>query len=338
VANLGSLPDLRKLKGTRIKAEPGDNHCNGSQYGFRFGDSLTSSYGNGVSSAISSSANTIPKFPDGKIKKKLNEGSCSLTISGKPRKRSQHTRGNKLWEFIRSALRDPKTCPTVVKWEDEREGVFRIVESEKLARLWGEKKNNQKMTYEKLSRAMRTYYEKQILVPVPKTGLYPKKLVYKFGPNAKGWQQTTPSSITPSRPNNADKATKPLKSNVPAPNASFPFRNPGISSLVSAAENGDCDGISSNLLSQVNSAAVAAAASGLMSLADVASRRLASCDEDGDCKDISEAIDVDGHSETGDITGAIEETLEDDEDVFSPVNGYDNEEDLERDTPPALVN
>lgn len=41
------------------------------------------------------------------------------------------------------------------RWEDPIEGVFRIVESEKLARLWGEKKNNQKMTYEKLSRAMR---------------------------------------------------------------------------------------------------------------------------------------------------------------------------------------
>lgn len=68
------------------------------------------------------------------------------------------------------------------RWEDPEQGVFRIIESEKLARLWGEKKNNQKMTYEKLSRAMRTYYEKQILVPVPKTGLYPKKLVYKFGP------------------------------------------------------------------------------------------------------------------------------------------------------------
>lgn len=40
-------------------------------------------------------------------------------------------------------------------WEDASEGVFRIVESEKLAKLWGEKKNNQKMTYEKLSRAMR---------------------------------------------------------------------------------------------------------------------------------------------------------------------------------------
>lgn len=118
--------------------------------------------------------------------------SCDLKIKknkdGKPRKRSQHTKGNKLWEFIRDALKDPSTCPSVVRWEDPLEGVFRIVESEKLARLWGARKNNEKMTYEKLSRAMRTYYEKQILVPVPKTGLYPKKLVYKFGPGAHGWE------------------------------------------------------------------------------------------------------------------------------------------------------
>uniref|UniRef100_A0A0N4ZB07 PNT domain-containing protein n=1 Tax=Parastrongyloides trichosuri TaxID=131310 RepID=A0A0N4ZB07_PARTI len=113
----------------------------------------------------------------------------------KPRKRSQHTKGNKLWEFIRDALRDPTTNPSIVKWEDSNQGVFRIIESEKLARLWGEKKNNQKMTYEKLSRAMRTYYEKQILVPVPKTGLYPKKLVYKFGPCAHGWKTDMCSGI-----------------------------------------------------------------------------------------------------------------------------------------------
>uniref|UniRef100_A0A158R683 ETS domain-containing protein n=1 Tax=Syphacia muris TaxID=451379 RepID=A0A158R683_9BILA len=107
------------------------------------------------------------------------------------RKRSTHTKGNKLWEFIRDALKDPETCPSIVRWEDPKEGVFRIVESEKLARLWGKKKNNAKMTYEKLSRAMRTYYDKQILVPVPKTGLYPKKLVYKFGPGAEEWEKAT---------------------------------------------------------------------------------------------------------------------------------------------------
>uniref|UniRef100_A0AC35U4Y1 ETS domain-containing protein n=1 Tax=Rhabditophanes sp. KR3021 TaxID=114890 RepID=A0AC35U4Y1_9BILA len=106
----------------------------------------------------------------------------------KPRKRSQHTKGNKLWEFIRDALKDPTTNPSIVKWEDSNQGVFRIVESEKLAKMWGDKKNNQKMTYEKLSRAMRTYYEKKILEPVPKTGLYPKKLVYKFGVGSFGWK------------------------------------------------------------------------------------------------------------------------------------------------------
>ena len=36
----------------------------------------------------------------------------------------------------------------------------------------------------------RTYYDKQILVPVPKTGAYPKKLVYKFGPLSHGWTQS----------------------------------------------------------------------------------------------------------------------------------------------------
>ena len=85
----------------------------------------------------------------------MSEQKIRRNKDGKPRKRSQHTKGNKLWEFIRDALKDPRTCPSIVRWEDPSEGVFRIVESERLAFLWGQKKNNQKMTYEKLSRAMR---------------------------------------------------------------------------------------------------------------------------------------------------------------------------------------
>lgn len=34
---------------------------------------------------------------------------------GRLRKHSQHTKGNKLWEFIRDALKDPKTCPSIVR-------------------------------------------------------------------------------------------------------------------------------------------------------------------------------------------------------------------------------
>nr|CAD2169191.1 unnamed protein product [Meloidogyne enterolobii] len=126
---------------------------------------------------------------------KVAEQKIRRNKDGRPRKRSQHTKGNKLWEFIRDALKDPRTCPSIVRWEDPSEGVFRIVESERLAFLWGQKKNNQKMTYEKLSRAMRTYYEKQILVPVPKSGLYPKKLVYKFGPSAMGWKMAASMAV-----------------------------------------------------------------------------------------------------------------------------------------------
>lgn len=160
-------------------------------------DATVSSSGSGSGSNSNCTINASSKFAFGKIKKPIKSGNSHeivLTASGKPRKRSQHTKGNKLWEFIRDALKDSETCPSVVRWEDENEGVFRIVESEKLARLWGDKKNNQKMTYEKLSRAMRTYYEKKILEPVPKTGLYPKKLVYKFGPSSHGWRKNSNST------------------------------------------------------------------------------------------------------------------------------------------------
>ena len=61
----------------------------------------------------------------------------------------------KLWEFIRDLLHKPEYCPSMVRWENVDEGVFRIVKSEDLARLWGTIKNNPRMTYEKLSRAMR---------------------------------------------------------------------------------------------------------------------------------------------------------------------------------------
>lgn len=97
-------------------------------------------------------------------------------------------RNSRLWEFIRDLLLDSKTCPSLLKWENVEEGIFRFVQSDKVARLWGERKCNPRMTYEKLSRAMRTYYSSQYLEPVPKTGKYPKKLVYKFGRSSHGWQ------------------------------------------------------------------------------------------------------------------------------------------------------
>lgn len=64
-------------------------------------------------------------------------------------------RGTHLWEFIRDILMHPEKNQGLMKWEDRREGVFKFLKSEAVAQMWGQKKKNSSMTYEKLSRAMR---------------------------------------------------------------------------------------------------------------------------------------------------------------------------------------
>lgn len=64
-------------------------------------------------------------------------------------------RGTHLWEFIRDILIHPEKNQGLMKWEDRHEGVFKFLKSEAVAQMWGQKKKNSSMTYEKLSRAMR---------------------------------------------------------------------------------------------------------------------------------------------------------------------------------------
>lgn len=67
--------------------------------------------------------------------------------------------GKHLWEFICRLLRFCETPAgrkeRLIQWEDHENGVFRIVDSKQVARLWGTEKHNDRMTYEKLSRALR---------------------------------------------------------------------------------------------------------------------------------------------------------------------------------------
>lgn len=105
---------------------------------------------------------------------------------GRPPKKDAKSRskGNgKLWEFIRDLLLNSVTNPSLIRWERREDGIFKFVQSDKVAKMWGERKQNPRMTYEKLSRAMRYYYKSQVLLPV-----FGRRLVYKFGPNATGWR------------------------------------------------------------------------------------------------------------------------------------------------------
>ncbi|XP_078463213.1 ETS-related transcription factor Elf-5-like [Lampetra planeri] len=96
------------------------------------------------------------------------------------------SRGALLWEFLRDLLlgqAEGGGGAGLLRWEDRQAGSFRFVRAGDVARLWGERKRNPGMTYEKLSRAMRYYYKRGILERVDG-----RRLVYRFGSKSSGWR------------------------------------------------------------------------------------------------------------------------------------------------------
>lgn len=78
-----------------------------------------------------------------------------------------------LWQFLLELLIDSSNT-NCIRWEDLN-GEFRIVNPEEVARKWGRRKNKPNMNYDKLSRALRYYYDKMILHKVQG-----KRYTYKF--------------------------------------------------------------------------------------------------------------------------------------------------------------
>ncbi|XP_063798652.1 ETS homologous factor-like [Pseudophryne corroboree] len=95
-----------------------------------------------------------------------------------------------LWEFVRDLLLSPQKNQEAVRWENRKEGTFRVIRSDMFAQLWGEQKKNKCMNYEKLSRALRHYYKSGILERVD------GRLTYKFGKKAHGWREESPTQLT----------------------------------------------------------------------------------------------------------------------------------------------
>ncbi|CDQ83090.1 unnamed protein product [Oncorhynchus mykiss] len=78
-----------------------------------------------------------------------------------------------LWQFLLQLLLDP-TNDQLICWTNE-EGEFKLLQAEEVAKLWGARKNKPNMNYDKLSRALRYYYDKNIIKKV--NG---QKFVYRF--------------------------------------------------------------------------------------------------------------------------------------------------------------
>ncbi|XP_069058672.1 protein C-ets-2 isoform X1 [Pleurodeles waltl] len=78
-----------------------------------------------------------------------------------------------LWQFLLELLTD-KTCQSFISWTGDG-WEFKLADPDEVARRWGRRKNKPKMNYEKLSRGLRYYYDKNI---IHKTS--GKRYVYRF--------------------------------------------------------------------------------------------------------------------------------------------------------------
>ena len=59
-----------------------------------------------------------------------------------------------------------ETNSPMIEWTDERNGEFKLKNSEDVAKKWGQRKHKDGMNYDKLSRALRYYYSKDIIKKV----------------------------------------------------------------------------------------------------------------------------------------------------------------------------
>ncbi|CAK9295548.1 unnamed protein product [Gordionus sp. m RMFG-2023] len=81
--------------------------------------------------------------------------------------------GIQLWQFLLELLID-KDYREIIRWVSD-DGEFILSNPEVVANLWGQRKNRPNMNYEKLSRALRYYYDGHVL-----TKVHGKRFVYKF--------------------------------------------------------------------------------------------------------------------------------------------------------------
>lgn len=107
-----------------------------------------------------------------------------LNLSNKPERPAKNTQPSEatgripdcklLWDYVYQLLSDSR-YEAFIRWEDPNDMIFRVVDPNGLARLWGNHKNRANMTYEKMSRALRHYYKLNIIKK--ETG---QRLLFRF--------------------------------------------------------------------------------------------------------------------------------------------------------------
>ncbi|XP_040582849.1 DNA-binding protein Ets97D [Lepeophtheirus salmonis] len=104
---------------------------------------------------------------------KLGTAKFTVMSETSPGNRTGNNGQVQLWQFLLELLTE-KEHREVIHWIGE-EGEFKLNDPEMVAQLWGVRKNKPNMNYEKLSRALRYYYDGDMICKVQN-----KRFVYKF--------------------------------------------------------------------------------------------------------------------------------------------------------------
>lgn len=137
----------------------------------------------GVSSETSTAIlNASPQNSPGEVKSPSaadvvsgDDEEKAKSIDGKPcpGNRSGNNGQIQLWQFLLELLTD-RHSRHLIMWVGEN-GEFKLNDPEQVAQQWGRRKNKPAMNYEKLSRALRYYYDGDMIHKV-----HGKRFVYKF--------------------------------------------------------------------------------------------------------------------------------------------------------------
>ena len=93
-----------------------------------------------------------------------------------------------LWQFLLELLTD-KSCQHFIAWTGDG-WEFKMIDPDEVARRWGLRKNKLKMNYEKLSRGLRYYYDKNIILKTAG-----KRYIYRFVCDLQGLLGYTPDQV-----------------------------------------------------------------------------------------------------------------------------------------------